>query len=190
MRCDWSTHNMLLQKYHDEEWGSPVHDDRLLFEHLSLDCFQAGLSWLTILNKREHFRTAFDSFEIEKVAGYDNKKVQSLIENPFIIRNINKIEAVIHNARIVLKIQKEFGSFDQYIWSFTDHKTIHNHYEKQHEIPAFSAISEEMSRSMRVRGFKFTGSTICYAYMQAIGVINDHITGCFRYKELLNRRSD
>jgi DNA-3-methyladenine glycosylase I len=186
MRCDWSMYNPLLQKYHDEEWGKPVHDDRLLFEHLSLDCFQAGLSWQTILNKREGFRHAFDNFEIEKVAAYDEVKIQSLLNDSNIIRNSNKIEAIIHNAKLVLEIQKEYGSFDAYIWSFSSGITLNNSYQKQYEIPAFSAVSDEMSRSMRIKGFKFTGTTICYAFMQAIGMVNDHITSCFRYKELLD----
>jgi DNA-3-methyladenine glycosylase I len=184
MRCDWATHNPLMQKYHDEEWGTPVHDDRLLFEHLSLDCFQAGLSWQTILNKREGFRTAFDNFEIEKVASYDTGKVQSLLTNEGIIRNGNKIEAIISNAKRVLEIQKEFGSFDTYLWKFTAGTTIHNLFAKQYEIPAYSSVSDEMSRDMRIRGFKFTGTTICYAFMQAIGMVNDHITSCFRYSQL------
>jgi DNA-3-methyladenine glycosylase I len=182
MRCEWSTHNTLLQKYHDEEWGTPVHDDRLLFEHLSLDCFQAGLSWQTILNKRENFRLAFENFEIEKVATFDSVKVQSLMENPGIIRNTSKIEAIIHNARLVIQIQKEFGSFDKYIWSFTSGKTIQNNYEKQYEVPAYSKVSEEMFRALKGRGFKFIGSTICYAFMQAVGIVNDHVVACFRFK--------
>lgn len=184
MRCEWSTHNPLLQKYHDEEWGTPVHDDRLLFEHLSLDCFQAGLSWQTILNKRESFRIAFDNFDIEKIAAYDESKVQSLSDNPNIIRNKNKIEAVIHNAKLVQEIQKEFGSFDHYIWSFTSGKTILNSFDKQYDIPAYSSVSEGMFRALKIRGFKFIGSTICYAFMQAVGIVNDHVTSCFRYKEL------
>jgi DNA-3-methyladenine glycosylase I len=184
MRCDWALHNPLLQKYHDEEWGTPVHDDRVIFEHLSLDCFQAGLSWQTILNKREGFRVAFDYFDIEKVASYDDAKIQSLITDAGIIRNTNKIEAVIHNAKLVLKIREEYGSFNNYIWKFSSGNTIHNAFDKQYDIPAYSSISDEMSRDMRIKGFKFTGTTICYAFMQAIGMVNDHITSCFRFKEL------
>jgi DNA-3-methyladenine glycosylase I len=184
MRCDWAIHNPLLLKYHDEEWGTPVHDDRLLFEHLSLDCFQAGLSWQTILNKRESFRVAFDNFDIEKIALYDDAKVQSLLNDSGIIRNTHKIEAIIINAKLVLKIQKEFGSLDKYIWKFTSGKTLHNSFEKQHDIPAYSSVSDEMSRALRIKGFKFTGTTICYAFMQATGIVNDHITSCYRFKEL------
>jgi DNA-3-methyladenine glycosylase I len=184
MRCEWATHNPLLQQYHDEEWGVPIHDDRLLFEHLSLDCFQAGLSWQTILNKREGFREAFDNFDIEKVAAYNSGKIQSLIENHTIIRNINKIEAVVHNAKQVLQIQNEFGSFDTYIWKFTSGKTIQNSFDKQYEIPAYSSVSEEMFRALKIRGFKFVGTTICYAFMQATGIVNDHVTTCYRFKEL------
>jgi len=187
MRCDWAIHNKLLQKYHDEEWGTPVHDDRLLFEHLSLDCFQAGLSWQTILNKREGFRTAFDNFEIERVAAYDDKKIQSLLEDSLIIRNSAKIEATVHNARLVLEIQMHFGSFDKYIWQFTSGNTIQNAFERQFELPAYSEVSALMSRDMRTRGFKFIGSTICYAFMQAVGIVNDHLVTCFRYSEL-NRK--
>jgi DNA-3-methyladenine glycosylase I len=184
MRCDWALHNLLMQKYHDEEWGTPVHDDRLIFEHLSLDCFQAGLSWQTILNKREGFRSAFDNFEIACVAAFEHSKVQSLLTDERIIRNGSKIEAIIHNANLVLGLQKEFGSFNEYIWKFTGGKTIHGNYEKQYEIPAFSDASDQMSRDMRIRGFKFTGTTICYAFMQAIGIVNDHLTSCFRHSEL------
>jgi DNA-3-methyladenine glycosylase I len=173
-----------MQKYHDEEWGTPVHDDQLLFEHLSLDCFQAGLSWQTILNKREGFRAAFDNFDIEKVASYDDFKIQALLNDSSIIRNTGKIVAIIHNARLVRDIQNELGSFDNYIWQFTDGKIVQNAFSKQFEIPAYSEISNNMSRAMRMKGFKYTGTTICYAFMQATGIVNDHITSCFRYKEL------
>jgi DNA-3-methyladenine glycosylase I len=184
MRCEWSTHNPLLQKYHDEEWGTPVHDDRLLFEHLSLDCFQAGLSWQTILNKREGFRMAFDHFNIDTVASYNREKIQLLLADQTIIRNGNKIEAIIQNAQLVKKIQQEYGSFDSYVWSFTSGKTLHTAFDKQYDIPAYSAVSDEMSRDMRMKGFKFTGTTICYAFMQAVGIVNDHILSCYRHKEL------
>jgi len=184
MRCDWAKNNPLLQKYHDEEWGVPVHDDRLLFEHLSLDVFQAGLSWLTILNKRENFRNAFDNFEISKVSLYDKNKVEELINNPGIIRNRMKVEATIENANCVLSLQKEYGSFDRFIWQFTKGTSKHNSFEKQSELPAVSAESDAMSRELRRLGFKFLGSTICYAFMQATGMINDHITSCFRYSAI------
>jgi DNA-3-methyladenine glycosylase I len=184
MRCDWAIHNKLMQQYHDEEWGSPVHDDRLLFEHLSLDCFQAGLSWQTILNKREGFRAAFDNFDIAKVASYGDTKIQSLLSDVSIIRNTMKIDAIICNAKLILEIQKEYGSFDKYIWQFSSGKTIQNMHIKQYEIPAYSDISDAMSRDMRKKGFKFTGTTICYAFMQATGIVNDHLKSCFRFKEL------
>jgi len=184
MRCDWAKNNPLLQKYHDEEWGVPVHDDRVLFEHLSLDVFQAGLSWLTILNKRDNFREAFDHFEIEKVALYGKEKIEELISNPGIIRNRMKVEATIENANCILALQKEYGSFDKFIWQFTGGITIQNSFEKQSDLPAISPESDAMSRELRRFGFKFLGSTICYAFMQATGMINDHVTSCFRYKAL------
>ena len=186
MRCDWARYNQLMQKYHDEEWGVPVHNDQLLFEHLILDVFQAGLSWQTILNKREQFREAFDEFSIEKIADYNHKKIDELTKNPGIIRNYQKIEAAIANAKCVLEIQKEFGSFDTYIWQFTGGTTIHNHFEKLTDLPANSPQSDAMSRDLRKRGFKFTGSTICYAFMQAVGMFNDHLTSCFRYEPIVN----
>lgn len=184
MRCDWSTSNPLMIKYHDEEWGVPVHDDQLLFEHLCLDSFQAGLSWQTILNKRENFREAFDHFNLEKVASYDLTKINKLLENKGIIRNRQKIEAAINNAGKVLEIQMEFGSFDRYIWNFVNGKTIQNKFQIMSDIPASSPISDAMSKSLRVRGFKFIGSTICYAFMQAVGMVNDHVIPCFRSQEL------
>ncbi len=184
MRCEWANYNQLLEKYHDEEWGVPVHDDQLLFEHLTLDVFQAGLSWLTILKKRENFREAFDQFSIEKIAGYGNEKINELTKNQSIIRNHQKIDAAITNARCVLELQKEFETFDHYIWQFTDGKTIHNNFEKLTDLPANSPQSEAMSRDLRKRGFKFTGSTICYAFMQATGMVNDHLISCFRYLKL------
>ena len=184
MRCEWSTNNPLMIAYHDNEWGVPVHDDQLLFEHLSLDSFQAGLSWQTVLNKREHFRQAFDHFNIKKVAEYNSEKVALLLENKGIIRNRQKIEAVINNANRILEIQSEVGSFDKYIWSFTGGKAIQNRFTKMSDIPATSSVSDALSKSLRERGFKFSGTTICYAFMQAIGMVNDHITSCFRFNEL------
>jgi len=170
--------------YHDTEWGVPVHNDQLLFEHLTLDCFQAGLSWQTILNKRENFRKAFDNFEIEKVASYDDKKREVLLNDSGIIRNRQKIDASIHNAKLILEIQKDFGSFDSYIWTFTNGRTIQNKYNSISELPATSDLSDKVSKDMRNRGFKFCGSTIIYAFMQAVGIVNDHIENCFRNKEL------
>lgn len=183
-RCNWSSHNDLLIKYHDTEWGVPVHDDQVLFEHLILDCFQAGLSWQTILNKRENFHKAFDNFNIEKIASYNEEKINSLLLDKGIIRNRQKINAAIHNAKLVLEIQMKQGSFSSYIWSFTDGKTIQNHLKSMSEIPATTDLSDKVSKDMRNKGFKFCGSTIIYAFMQAVGIVNDHVESCFRYKEL------
>lgn len=184
MKCSWATSNPKLEEYHDTEWGTPVHDDQLLFEHFALDSFQAGLSWSTILNKRENFRKAFDHFNIEKIAGYGEKKVETLLKDEGIVRNRMKIEAVINNAKLVLQFQKGGGSFDQYIWQFVNHQTIHNAWKTMKEIPATSTESDAMSKDLKKKGFKFCGSTICYAFMQAVGMVNDHLTDCFRYKEI------
>lgn len=184
MRCDWSTSNPLMIRYHDEEWGVPVHDDQLLFEHLCLDGFQAGLSWQTVLNKRENFREAFDYFDLYKVARYNQGRINKLLQNEGIIRNRQKIEATINNAKKIIEIQVKFGSFDSYIWEFTKRKTIQNNFLNMSDLPATTKVSDTMSRSLRSFGFKFVGSTICYAFMQATGMVNDHITSCFRHKEL------
>lgn len=183
-RCDWAKEHPLLRTYHDHEWGCPLHDDNRVFEMFSLDCFQAGLSWLTILKKREAFLQAFDNFHIHRVAAYPEHRITELLGNPGIIRNRLKIPAVIHNARRAQEIQREFGSFASYCWHFSQGKTLHNHWEKQSEIPATSALSDAMSKDMIRRGFKFAGSTICYAFMQSIGMVNDHLVSCFRYREL------
>ena len=183
-RCEWNLNDALLTRYHDEEWGEPLHDDRKLFEFLALDGMQAGLSWNTILRKRENFRQAFDNFDIKKVAGYNELKVQELLANPGIVRNKAKIHAIIHNANRVLAIRQEFGTLDAYLWGFTAGVTIHNRWQTLSEIPATSPISDAMSKDMVARGFKFCGSTILYAFMQAAGMVNDHIVTCFRYKEL------
>lgn len=181
VRCDWANKHPLLASYHDAEWGVPLFDDDRLFEMLSLDIFQAGLSWLTILKKREAFLGAFHGFKIQAVASFPGYKINELMENPGIIRNRLKIPAVIHNAGISLKIAREFGSFSSYIWHFTDGKTIYNHWKYDREIPATSPISDNMSLEMKKRGFRFVGSTICYAFMQSIGMVNDHLVNCFRY---------
>lgn len=183
-RCEWNLNDALLTRYHDEEWGEPLHDDRMLFEFLALDGMQAGLSWNTILRKRENFRQAFDHFEIEVVAAYDETKIQELLLNPGIVRNKAKVNAIIHNANKVLEIRKEFGSLDRYLWGFTGGVTIQNHWQNLSEIPATSSISDAMSKDMVARGFKFCGSTILYAFMQAAGMVNDHIVSCFRYQQL------
>lgn len=186
-RCEWNLNDALLTRYHDEEWGEPLHDDRQLFEFLALDGMQAGLSWNTILRKRENFRQAFDHFEIERVAGYNETKVQELLANPGIVRNKAKINAIIQNANRVIAIQQEFGSLDTYLWSFTGGVTIQNSWQTLAEIPATSPISDAMSKALIARGFKFCGSTILYAFMQAAGMVNDHIVSCYRYQELCKK---
>lgn len=170
--------------YHDREWGVPVHDDRKWFEFIVLDTFQAGLSWKTILHKRENFRQAFDNFDYEKISRYGEGKIQELLNNAGIIRNKLKILASISNAVAFKDVQKEFGSFDNYIWQFVDGKTIKNKWQSLKEIPATSPESDRMSREMKKRGFKFVGSTTCYAFMQAGGMVNDHMVDCFRYREV------
>lgn len=183
-RCDWPSNDELMIKYHDEEWGVPLHDDCKLFEFIVLDGFQAGLSWRTILHKRENFRKAFDQFDATKISKYSEEKVLDLLQNKGIIRNRLKIRSTITNAISYLQIKKEFGSFDKYIWQFTDHKTISNKAKTLSDIPVTSAESDAMSKDLKMRGFKFVGSTICYAFMQAAGMINDHTTDCYRFKEV------
>ena len=183
-RCEWNLKDVPLTRYHDEEWGNPLHDDRMLFEFLSLDGMQAGLSWSTILHKRDNFRQAFDNFEIEVVAGYNEARIQELLANPGIVRNKAKINAIIRNANLVLDVRREFGSLDAYLWGFTGGKTVRNSWQALSQIPATSPISDAMSKDMVARGFKFCGSTILYAFMQAAGMVNDHIVSCYRYKAL------
>jgi DNA-3-methyladenine glycosylase I len=183
-RCDWVTDNELYITYHDIEWGVPVHDDSKLFEMLLLEGAQAGLSWLTILKRREGYRRAYDGFNPQKIAQWDQKKIESLLQDKGIIRNRLKVEAARTNAKAFLETAKEFGSFDTYIWSFVDGKSIQNSWKTIREIPASTAESESMSSDLKKRGFKFVGPTICYAFMQAVGMVNDHTTDCFRYKQL------
>ncbi len=183
-RCGWEGNTELMIRYHDSEWGVPVHDDRKWFEFLTLDAFQAGLSWAGILGKRENFRTAFDNFDPILIAKYDAQKVAQLLQDPGIVRNKSKITCTISNAQKFLKIQQEYGSFDQYIWQFTDGKTILNQWQELSQVPASSPESDAMSKALRSRGFKFVGSIICYAIMQAAGMVNDHLVSCFRYHEL------
>ena len=183
-RCQWAGSDPLYIEYHDKEWGKPIFDDRLLFEFLILEGMQAGLSWSTILKKRDNFRHAFDNFEAEIIAGYDQVKVEALLKNEGIIRNRLKIEAAVQNAKLFQEIQKESSSFSNYIWQFVNHKPIVNHRKSLSEIPAKTELSDQMSRELKKRGFKFVGSTICYAFMQAVGLVNDHLLSCFRYKEL------
>jgi DNA-3-methyladenine glycosylase I len=179
-RCGWCLGAEVYVKYHDEEWGTPVHDDKVLFEFLVLESFQAGLSWLTILNKRENFRKAFANFDVKKVAKFDQKKFDELMQNEGIIRNRLKIAAAINNAQRFMEIQKEFGSFDKYIWSFTGSKPLINKLKTLRDIQPRTELSDAMSKDMGKRGFKFRGTTICYAFMQAVGMVDDHIEGCWR----------
>ncbi len=184
VRCSWCGDDPLYMAYHDEEWGSPVFDDDTLFEFLILETFQAGLSWITILRKRENFRLAFDGFDYKKIANYGEDKYHNLLENAGIIRNKLKIRATISNAQLFMRVQEEFGSFSKYIWSFTNGKPITNTFSNKHEVPATTEISDTLSKDLKKRGFKFVGSTVIYAFMQAIGMVNDHTTDCFRYEEV------
>ena len=179
-RCSWAKHPLEIQ-YHDEEWGVSVHDDPKHFEFLLLDTFQAGLSWLTVLKKRENFRKAFDNFDFNLISGYDESKVQELLQDTGIIRNKLKISAAINNAQIFLDLKAKYGSFDKYIWSFVNGKTIQNRWEGIENVPVTTAESDAMSKDMKEKGFRFVGSTTCYAYMQAAGLVNDHLVECFRY---------
>lgn len=182
--CAWPGASEVMQTYHNEEWGVPLHDDRKFFEFLILDAMQAGLSWAIVLNKREGYRKAFHNFDAKKVAKYDAKKIRELIKNPEIIRNKLKINSCVSNAQAFLKVQKEFGSFDQYIWQFTHGMPLVNNWKSMKQIPARTKESDAMSVDLKKRGFKFVGSTICYAFMQAAGMVNDHCVDCFRYKEV------
>ncbi len=184
IRCEWCLKTEIEKAYHDEEWGTPLHDDRKLFEFLILDAFQAGLSWRTILNKRENFRRAFDNFEAEVIAGYGDDKRAELLSNPGIVRNRLKIMAAVTNAKAFLKIQEEYGSFDSFIWQFCGGKPIVHSFESIGQVPARSEESDNMSRELNSLGFKFVGSTICYAFMQAAGMINDHTVNCWKYEAL------
>ncbi len=181
IRCDWANSHPLLAEYHDTEWGIPLHDDYKLFEFLVLDAAQAGLSWLTVLKKRENYRKAFDNFDPAKIAEYSEDKLADLLQDPGIIRNRLKVNSAVKNAVAFLKIKEEFGSFDKYIWQFTDGKTLVNKWKSMSEIPASTKESDAMSKALKKRGFTFVGSTICYAFMQAAGMVNDHTVDCFRY---------
>jgi DNA-3-methyladenine glycosylase I len=183
IRCTWCLKDDLYKKYHDEEWGVPVHDDQRLFEMINLEGAQAGLSWYTVLVKRENYRKAFDNWDAVKIARYTPTRVEKLLLNEGIIRNRLKVEGTIKNAKAFLAIQKEFGSFDRYIWQFVNYKPIINNWKNLGECPAKTAESDVMSKDLLKRGFKFVGSTICYAYMQAVGMVNDHITDCWKKKK-------
>lgn len=183
-RCAWSESSEIYQAYHDQEWGVPLHEERALFEFLTLEGAQAGLSWITILKKRESYREAFDNFEVERVARYDERKIEALMQNAGIVRNRLKVQSTVLNAQKYLAVQEEFGSFDQFIWRFVDGRPVQNHRASLSNVPASTAVSDAMSKELKRRGFKFVGSTICYAFMQATGMVNDHATDCFRYKQL------
>jgi DNA-3-methyladenine glycosylase I len=183
-RCPWAKDDPLIIEYHDQEWGVPIHDDRLLFEFLILESAQAGLRWTLILQKRDNYRKAFDNFEIKKVADYDEHKIEELLNNSGIVRNRLKIRAAVANAQSILKIQKEFGSFNDYIWKFVGGKTIQNRWKTLQEVPSSTKESQDMSKDLKMKGFKFVGPTICYGFMQAVGMVNDHIVDCFRHQEL------
>lgn len=183
-RCVWAGGSEIYQAYHDEEWGVPLHDERALFEFLILEGAQAGLSWITILKKREAYRQAFDNFDAAHIARYGADKIESLLENPGIVRNRLKVRSAVTNAQKFLEVQDEFGSFDAFIWRFVDGVPQQNHWRSQADVPASTAKSDGMSKELKRRGFKFVGSTICYAFMQATGMVNDHTRDCFRYNEL------
>ncbi len=183
-RCPWCGTDPLYVAYHDTEWGVPVHDDQKHFEFLVLESAQAGLSWLTVLRKRENYQRAYDGFDPRKVAHYDEEKVRTLLADPGLVRNRKKIEASITNARCFLEVQEAFGSFDRYIWRFTDGAPLVNHWEQLSQLPARTELSDAVAKDMKARGFRFLGSTILYAHLQAIGVINDHLTGCYRHREV------
>lgn len=182
--CPWPANDPLYIKYHDKEWGVPVHNDKKLFEFLLLEGFQAGLSWRTILYKRQNFRKAFDNFDYNKIAKYDKRKISSLMKDAGIIRNNLKIESAVRNAKAFIEVRKEFGTFDKYIWSFVNGKPIKNNFKSLKELPARTELSDLISKDLKKRGFNFVGSTIIYAHMQATGMVNDHLTSCFRYNEL------
>jgi len=183
-RCDWCKSDPLCTEYHDNEWGVPVHDDARHFEHLTLESAQAGLSWLIVLRKREGYRKAFAGFDARKVARFTEKRIEKLVGNPAIIRNRQKINASVNNARRFLEVQQEFGSFDEYIWRFVNGRPVKNAWKWEEQIPVVTPEAEALSKDLKQRGFKFVGPTIMYAHMQAVGLVNDHLVGCFRYREI------
>jgi len=186
VRCEWAANGSPIDiEYHDNEWGVPVHDDKKLFEFLLLESAQAGLSWTTILKKREGYKKVFDNFDADKVANYDSRRLRQLLTNPSIIRNRLKIQSAVKNARAFIKVQKEFGRFDSYLWNFVGGKPKHNEWKSWIEVPSRTEISDDLSKDLKKMGFTFVGSTICYSLMQAVGMVNDHTTSCFRYKELM-----
>ena len=182
-RCNWCTNDEIYQKYHDEEWGIPVYDDRLLFEMLILEGAQAGLSWITILKRRQGYKKVFDNFDVKKIINYDEKKINELLQDSGIIRNRLKINSTVKNAKVFIEIQKEFGSFSNYIWKFVNNKPIKNNFKNITELPVKTELSDKISKDLKKRGMNFVGSTIIYAYIQAIGIVNDHTQDCFMYKK-------
>ncbi len=180
VRCDWARSELMI-RYHDEEWGVPLHEDRRLFEFLVLEGAQAGLSWEMILNKRENYRAAFNGFEVERVAGYDRRKIAQLLKNDGIVRNRLKIASTVRNAQALLRVQEEFGSFDRYVWQFVEGRPRVNSWKSRDQVPARTAQSDALSKALKKRGFNFVGSTICYAFMQAVGMVDDHVVRCFRH---------
>jgi len=188
VRCSWCGEDPLYVAYHDQEWGVPLHADQQLFEFLILEGAQAGLSWLTILRKREAYRKAYHQFEVGKVARFNSRSIERLLNNPGIVRNRLKIEASLTNARAFLDVQDAFGSFDNYIWQFVDHQPILNRWQHLKEIPVSTKESLQMSKDLQTRGFRFVGPTICYAFMQAVGMVNDHVIDCFRYKDIIKNK--
>ena len=183
-RCGWCEGDRLYTRYHDREWGVPVHTDRKLFEFLILEGAQAGLNWITVLKKRDNYRRAFDRFDFHRVAAYDGNKVQLLLQNPGLVRNRLKMQAAVKNARAFIRVRNEFGTFNRYIWQFTEGNTVHNRWRKLSDVPANTPLSDTVSKDLKQRGFTFVGTTICYAFMQATGMVNDHLLDCFRYREL------
>ncbi len=184
-RCKWANYNDLMKEYHDKEWGTPQHNDRMLYELLILEGMQAGLSWNIVLQKRDNFRKAFDNFDYNKIIRYKENKIEELMQNKGIIRNRLKIQSVITNAKSFINVQEEFGSFNKYIWDFENNKSVHNSWKKLEDLPSNTELSTRISKDMKKRGFKFIGTTIIYSFLQAIGVVNDHTTDCFRYSELV-----
>ena len=184
VRCAWCGNDALYQRYHDREWGKPIHQDRRLFEFLILEGAQAGLSWITVLRKRPAYRVAFDQFDFNAISKYNDRRIQGLLENPGIIRNRLKICSAVTNAKAFIEVRNEFGTFDRYLWSFVNFKSVRNHWKTMADVPATSPVSDYLSQDLKKRGFKFVGSTICYAYMQAIGMVNDHLIGCYRHAQL------
>ena len=183
-RCSWAGSDPLLVHYHDTEWGVPQHDDRVLLEYVILDGAQAGLSWLTILRKREGYRRAFNDFDVARIAGYDEARVAALLQDSAIVRNRQKVQSAVTNARAFIKVQEEFGSFDTYLWGLVGHRTLKNAWRSDAEVPAKTPQAEALSRDLMRRGFRFVGPTICYAFMQAAGLVNDHLVDCFRYHQV------